>query len=170
MSSPLLPPSRRRALRSVPMTDPAAMQATPSAVAAGAALGSGRVTIEVPAQAEFVAVLRAASAVLASRLDFSLDDIDDLRILIDEAASVLLASGATGMLRCEIDTTSGSDEVPGIRFWLRGRLPEGEDPHSEGFAWSILQALAHSVSIDKDDGDHVVSVTRRSGPVLDSTR
>ena len=60
------------------------------------------------------------------------------------------------------------DAESGIRFWLRGRLPDGEDPHGEGFAWSIMSALAHSVTIDKDAGDHVVSVTRRRGPVLDS--
>ena len=151
------------------MTDPVT---TPSI---GVPQDTGRVTIEVPAQADYVAVLRAASAVLASRLDFSLDDIDDLRILIDEAASVLLSAGATGVLRCEIDGTGGNTRqrdagggTAAIRFWLRGRLPDGEDPHGEGFAWSIMQALAHSVSIEQEDGDHVVSVTRRSGPVLDS--
>ena len=56
------------------------------------------VTILVPAKPEHVAVLRAAAGVVASRLEFSLDDIDDLRILIDEAASVLLSSGASSAM------------------------------------------------------------------------
>lgn len=123
---------------------------------------NSRVSIEIPAQAEYVAVLRAASGVIASRLDFTLDDIDDLRILVDEAASVLLSTGAKGDLRCDIDV-----EDAAIRFQLRGRLPDGEEPHGEGFAWSILNALAHDVRMDVEDGLHVISVTRSRGPVLD---
>jgi serine/threonine-protein kinase RsbW len=123
---------------------------------------SARVTIEIPAQAEYVAVLRAASGVIATRLDFTLDDIDDLRILVDEAASVLLSAGAAGVLRCDIDV-----EDAAIRFQLRGELPDGEQPHGEGFAWSILNALAHEVRMDVDNDEHVISVTRSRGPVLD---
>ncbi len=123
----------------------------------------GTVTIEVPAQAEYVAVLRAAAGVIASRLEFSLDDIDDLRIVIDEAASLLLSSGAQGVLHCEI-----SNEGETIHLRLRGRLPDGQEPHGEGFAWSILRALAHEVSSDVENGEHVVAASRSRGPVLDS--
>lgn len=126
---------------------------------------AGRVTLEIPAQAEHVAVLRAASAVIASRLNFSLDDIDDLRILIDEAASVMLSSGATGRIRCDIDVRDSA-----IHFQLFGTLPSGEEPHGEGFAWSIMNALAHEVSIGMSGDEHVISVTRSSGPVLDGAR
>jgi len=123
---------------------------------------SGRVTIEIPAQAEYIAVLRAASGVIASRLDFTLDDIDDLRILVDEAASVLLSAGAEQVLRCDIDV---EDEA--VRFQLHAQLPDGQSPHGEGFAWSILNALAHDVRMDVANGEHVISVTRSRGPVLD---
>jgi serine/threonine-protein kinase RsbW len=121
------------------------------------------VRISVPAQPEQVAVLRAAAGVIATRIDFTLDDIDDLRILIDEAASVLLSSGAAGQLHCEIVTVEDS-----VHFRLRGRLPDGEQPHGDGFAWSILRALAHSVTSEAESGDHVIAVTRHRGPVLDS--
>jgi serine/threonine-protein kinase RsbW len=122
------------------------------------------VHISIPASAEHVAVLRAAAGVVATRLDFSLDDIDDLRILIDEAASVLLMSGAIGRLECDLDATGDS-----VRFRLAGRLPDGQEPHGEGFAWSILHALAHEVSREVQDGSHVVAVTRLRGPVLDTS-
>jgi serine/threonine-protein kinase RsbW len=122
------------------------------------------VRISVPAVPDQVAVLRAAAAVIATRQDFSLDDIDDLRILIDEAASVLLMSGATGQLECEIVAIDDS-----VSFALRGHLPDGREPHGEGFAWSILKALAHDVSSDVEDGTHVITVSRHRGPVLDIT-
>jgi serine/threonine-protein kinase RsbW len=126
--------------------------------------GSDVVHITTPAKPEQVAVLRAAAAVIASRLDFTLDDIDDLRILIDEAASVLLTSGATEQLTCSIVARDDS-----VRFTLRARLPDGHRPDGEGFAWSILHALAHDVTTSVQDGAHVVSVTRHRGPVLDPT-
>lgn len=123
------------------------------------------VSISVPATADHVAVLRAAAGVIASRLDFSLDDIDDLRILIDEAASVLLTSGASGRLDCGIVAADDS-----VQFTLRAMLPNGQQPHGEGFAWNILQALAHDLTTRVEDGSHLVTVTRRRGPVLEPAR
>jgi serine/threonine-protein kinase RsbW len=123
----------------------------------------GMVAIEVPAEAEYVAVLRAAAGVIASRLQFTLDDIDDLRILIDEAASVLLTSGAEGALHCEIEAADDT-----IHFRLRAAVDGGAVTPDEGFAWSILRALAHEVTSESDNGEHVIAVTRSRGPVLDT--
>ena len=122
------------------------------------------VSILIPAEADHVAVLRAAAGVIASRLEFSLDDIDDLRILIDEAASVLLGAGATGQLTCVIVADADS-----VTFTLSADLPDDQRPHVEGFAWSILKALAHKVTSESADGLHLISVTRHKGPVLDPT-
>jgi serine/threonine-protein kinase RsbW len=121
------------------------------------------VTIEVPAQADHLAVLRAAAGVIASRLGFSLDDIDDLRILIDEAASVLLTSGAEGTLLCEIEAADDT-----IRFRLTAAVTTASTAPDEGFAWSILRALANEVSSETDERGQVISVTRSRGPVLDA--
>lgn len=123
-----------------------------------------RVAIEIPALAEHIAVLRAASSVIASRLNFSLDEIDDLRILIDEAASVLLSAGAQGVVRCEITAAESA-----IDFELFASLPKTKEPHGEGFAWSILQALATDVSMSQRGDQHVISVTRVGGQTLEPT-
>ena len=76
---------------------------------------------------------------------------------------MLLSSGAEGRLECEI---TASDD--GVHVELQGRLPDGAEPHGEGFAWSILKALAHDVSTATRGDRHVVSFTRSRGPVLDS--
>lgn len=123
----------------------------------------GVVTLDVPARAEYVAVLRAAAGVIASRLEFTLDDIDDLRILIDEAASVLLTSGAEGTLHCEIEAAEDT-----ISFRLTAAVTSDATSPEEGFAWSILRALAHEVSSETDERGQVISVTRSRGPVLDT--
>src|SRR3954449_5938914 len=66
---------------------------------AGDALsGAGRdlVTLRLPAQSAYLSVLRTATASLASRLDFTLDDIEDLRIAVDEACAMLLSQAVAG--------------------------------------------------------------------------
>lgn len=120
------------------------------------------VSLVVPAEAEYVAVLRAAAAVIATRLDFSLDEIDDLRILVDEAASLLIVAGAERTLHCAIDST---DDAVALR--ISADLPAGAAPAADGFAWSIVRALAHDVSSSASGTEHTIALTRRRGPVLD---
>lgn len=119
------------------------------------------VSLDIPAEAEYVAVLRAAASVIATRLEFSLDEIDDLRILVDEAASLLIVAGAQETLHCDIDVDGDA-----INLRLRADLPQGESPAADGFAWSIVRALAHEVGSRADGTEHTIALTRRRGPVL----
>ena len=54
--------------------------------------GAGRdvVTLRLPAAGAYLSVLRTATASLASRLDFTIDDIEDLRIAVDEAGLTIV--------------------------------------------------------------------------------
>lgn len=63
------------------------------------------VTITIPATTRYIALVRATSASLAAELDFTLDEIEDLRISVDELVAVLIeAEPASGVvtLRFEI--------------------------------------------------------------------
>ena len=48
------------------------------------------VEIRLPADSAYLSILRTATAGLAARLDFTLDEIEDLRIAVDEACAMLL--------------------------------------------------------------------------------
>ena len=50
----------------------------------------------MPAEGAYLSVLRTATAGLAARLDFTLDEIEDLRIAVDEACAMLLAQAIPG--------------------------------------------------------------------------
>ena len=54
------------------------------------------VTIRMPAEGAYLSVLRTATAGLAARLDFTLDEIEDLRIAVDEACAMLLSQAVPG--------------------------------------------------------------------------
>src|ERR1041384_5822660 len=49
------------------------------------------VELTVPALTSYLAVVRTATAGLAARLSYSLDEIEDLRIAVDEACVMLLS-------------------------------------------------------------------------------
>ena len=116
--------------------------------AAGAPTGQDLVEMRVPATSAYLAVLRTAAAGLAARLDFTLDEIEDLRIAVDEACALLLPSAVPGAdIRCAFvvgsDTLSVTVSAPTIG---------GKPPRRDTFAWTVLTALAGEVesSVDAD--------------------
>src|SRR5947209_19574417 len=69
------------------------------------------VVLRLPAQGAYLSVLRTATASLASRLDFTIDDIEDLRIAVDEACAMLLSQAIAGAdLTCPFELSG--DALP----------------------------------------------------------
>ena len=54
------------------------------------------VELRLPADGAYVAILRTATAGLAARIDFTLDDIEDLRIAVGEACAMVLPEAELG--------------------------------------------------------------------------
>ena len=106
------------------------------------------VTLTLPADGAYLSVLRTATASLASRLDFTIDDIEDLRIAVDEACAMLLAHAVPGAdLECRFELTADAIDVAVSVLTL-----DGEQPSRDTFAWTVLTALAGEVdsSVDAD--------------------
>ncbi|WP_432572530.1 ATP-binding protein [Kineococcus sp. SYSU DK005] len=100
---------------------------------------SDLVELRVPADPAYLTVVRTASAGLAARLDLTLDEIEDLRIAVDEACTLLLdpAAGAQQLVAV-FRLGDGSLEVE-----VRG--PARELPERSSFAWAVLEALVGEV-------------------------
>jgi anti-sigma regulatory factor (Ser/Thr protein kinase) len=69
-----------------------------------------QIQLELPASPEYGRVARIAAAHLALRRGFSLDEIDDLRLVMDEVAVMLLSNGR-GDDRLDITYSVGDDTV-----------------------------------------------------------
>ena len=54
------------------------------------------VELRLPADGAYVSVLRTLTAGLAARLDFTIDDIEDLRIAVGEACAMVLPEADPG--------------------------------------------------------------------------
>jgi serine/threonine-protein kinase RsbW len=119
------------------------------------------VTIKLPAAGAYLSVLRTATAGLAARLDFTLDEIEDLRIAVDEACAMLLTQAVPGAdLECEFALESDR-----MRVGVSVLTQDGQQPSRDTFAWTVLSALAGEVD-STADVDNRVTITltkRRSG-------
>jgi serine/threonine-protein kinase RsbW len=118
------------------------------------------VLLAVPASGAWLGVLRTATASLASRLQFTLDEIEDLRIAVDEACAILLAlASLEAVLSCRftvtgdaltVDATVPTDNPSSVR------LPSGES-----FAWQVLSALTDDVSAKTENDTVTIRLTKR---------
>ena len=119
------------------------------------------VILRLPAQAAYLSVVRTATASLASRLDVTIDDIEDLRIAVDEACAMLLTQAVAGAdLQCAFDLT---DDAIGVAVSVP--TTDGAVPSRDTFAWTVLTALAGEVDASVD-ADNVVTIVLRKHKAL----
>ena len=126
----------------------------------GAAVGDV-VVIKLPAAGAYLSVLRTATAGLAARLDFTLDEIEDLRIAVDEACAMLLSQALPG---ADLECTFSLDD-DSIRVAVAVLTVDGQQPSRDTFAWTVLSALAGEVdsAADVDNRVTITLLKRRSG-------
>jgi serine/threonine-protein kinase RsbW len=131
-----------------------------SSVATGSTSGSDVVEITLPASSIYLSVLRTATAGLAARLDFTLDEIEDLRIAVDEACAMLLPQAIQDAdLTCTFSLSDNALDVSVRVPTARGALPERET-----FSWTVLTALAGEVDAGVDDALNVwITLHKRRG-------
>jgi serine/threonine-protein kinase RsbW len=114
------------------------------------------VELRIPADSAFLAVLRTATAGLAARLDFTLDDIEDLRIAVDEACAMVLPQARPGSdLTCTFDL-----EAARLVVSVTAECDAPRPPNKDGFAWTVLAALTNEVSAEVDGDRLTVTLAR----------
>lgn len=131
--------------------------ATTRAQARDQAEARDQVTVRMPAAGAYLSVLRTATAGLAARLDFTLDEIEDMRIAVDEACAMVLSQAIPGSnLECVF--LLGQDEMT-VSVSVRSLAPRV--PAGDTFAWTVLSALAGSVDAQVGPGDVLTIVLRK---------
>jgi len=126
------------------------------------------VIVTAPARPDMVHVLRAVASSLAARLDFPYDDIDDLRISIDEACAQLLAVGGDGPnFTMHLTATAG-----GIRalVTLHGGSAAQWPPTDleDTLTWKVLSGLSDDVSFESLPEGPAIRVLKVPATVTES--
>lgn len=129
-----------------------------------------RVELTVPADPAYLTVLRTACAGLAARMDLTLDEIEDLRIAVDEACALLLHTeeGTAGQAGQSATAVLISDDVLAAVFDIgedvlavRVSGPARRLPERSSFAWAVLEALAGEVETGSRDGRSFIAIRHR---------
>ncbi|CRK58451.1 Serine-protein kinase RsbW [Alloactinosynnema sp. L-07] len=118
--------------------------------------GVRQADVRVSADAEQVPLVRSFAADIAMRLDFDLDAIEDVRMAVDEACSLLVRTAAEGSsLFCSFQPESDS-----LRVLAQVESAAPVPPSADLMSWQILTTLAESVSehVETADGGHRVSI------------
>jgi serine/threonine-protein kinase RsbW len=117
-----------------------------------------QIHLSVPAQPEYVHMVRVVASGVASRLDYPVDQIDDLRIAVAEACAALLTAGAPDTLDLRIAV---SDRDMEIELSTDGRVSAWPPPEVENsLAWVVLSALTDEVRFEVGRGPVVRMITR----------
>jgi serine/threonine-protein kinase RsbW len=118
------------------------------------------VVLTLPASSAYLSVLRTATAGLAARLQFTLDEIEDLRIAVDEACAMLLVGGESVETDLNCRFVLATDQIT-----VTVSVPAASPvlPSRDTFAWQVLAALAGSVEASVVDGHLVIELTKRRG-------
>lgn len=140
------------------MTDAAGSSSTsPFAVHAIAPTTNDNVTVTVPAEGAYLALLRMVTAGLAARLDFNVDEIEDFKIAVDEACAMLLAQAVPGS---DVRVSFTIERKDTLAIEVSVATMDGQEPSRDTFSWTVLTALAGDVD-SRADIEKVVTVTLR---------
>ncbi|MGH9920227.1 MAG: hypothetical protein ACRD6W_15340 [Nitrososphaerales archaeon] len=123
---------------------------------------SDRVELAVPAGPEMLGIIRMTAAAVASRVEFGYDQVEELRLALNELCLTLLEENPTrGRLELEFSWSHDTIEVAAaVMTNTRGcvrRLAKSSDPSGSGtvpndFSARIIDAIADEHGISGHNG------------------
>lgn len=116
------------------------------------------VELRLPAEGAYATIVRTTAAGLAARLDFTIDDIEDLRIAIGEATALAIPSADpdTDLVAC-FYFGPGSMTVT-----LETEATDEPPLDTESFAWQVLDTMAQDAWAGSEAGRFRVRFTMTS--------
>jgi serine/threonine-protein kinase RsbW len=128
------------------------------------------VVLWVPARTSSIHLLRTVAASAGARFDLSVDDIDDIRLAVTEAASQLLLTSPPDSRLC----LRLSPENHGMRLTVIIEGAPTPGTHGPGggvqgtlessLAWQVLLALGEDLRFVHDDGGIGVTFAKSRKP------
>lgn len=106
------------------------------------------VTLSFAADTANVALARTVAAAMAARADLPIDQLEDVRLAVDEAVSQLIADAPDGaVVSCAFETTGLN-----LRIVVSAPSASGRTPARDTFGWTVLSALVDDVGAEVSDG------------------
>jgi serine/threonine-protein kinase RsbW len=110
--------------------------------------GAETVRLIVPASLEYVRIVRLTASGIASRLGFDIDEVENLRVAIDELASMVVERAAPGELELSFTTVDNQLAIEGRAPARTGTIETGV----EELTAQILNAVIDKYELRNGDG------------------
>lgn len=105
------------------------------------------VNIRVPADRSQVPMIRAIAETLAVLADFSLDEVADIKLAVDEAAMSIIG-GASPDAELTVAFTASDEKFHAI---IQSWFPADSSLVQKGFGWHVLQTLTSLVAVHEGE-------------------
>ena len=107
------------------------------------------VTLAFLAETRNVSLARTVAAAMSARADLPLDQLEDVRLAVDEAVTQLVHDAPSGAeVLCRFDVR---DDVLEVR--VSAPSTSGGVPARDTFSWTVLSALVDDVTATIDAGE-----------------
>ncbi len=105
------------------------------------------IRLTVPAALEYVRIIRRTGAGVASRLAFDVEEIENLRVAIDELASMAIEAADGGPLDITFRTTENELRIEG-----KAPAKAGAEVGIDALTGQILKAVTDNYELRTDSG------------------
>ena len=108
--------------------------------------GPDEVRLSFEADTRNIALTRTLAAAMAARADLPIDQLEDARLAVDEAATLAIASAPAGAeVVCIMSAAPGE-------LSITVSAPGTQEPAQSTFSWMVLSALVSSLDAQVADG------------------
>lgn len=118
------------------------------------------VELTIPVTADLVVLARFTAATVASRADFDVEEIEDLRLAVDELCLSVVQDGVAGELNLQFMHDGEEIEVSCRHKGIRPP-PSAADEHLDGMSGRILDALVDTHGLRIEDGQRHAWLRKR---------
>ena len=121
--------------------------------------GSNCIKLSFPVNAAYVSSARLTASSIANRMDFDIDEIEDIKTAVSEACTYIIKALTTNMRsNFEINFVLGKSSMD-IVITVKGIFDPAQ---SDDMSLMMIKALVDSFKIDKtDDGGVAITMTKK---------
>jgi serine/threonine-protein kinase RsbW len=119
------------------------------------------VELSIPVRADLVVLARLTAATVASRSGFDVEEIEDLRLAVDELCVSLVGEGSEGRLALRFVRADDDIEVSCTYHPESGQDGAATGFSSDGLSARILDALVDDHGMDGGDGHQRIWLRKR---------
>lgn len=127
------------------------------------------IKLTLPCKPDYVMVARMAISAIANKMEFDIEEIDDIKVAVGEACNNAILHGGGEDKTYEIRAILGDEylqievEDRGVGFDIeKCETPDLDNPKAGGLGIFIIKTLMDYVDVSSSDGEGTTIIMRRN--------